>query len=331
MDERILRPRDLGVIMGYRCQCACKHCLYNCGPTWRDWMSPETLREALRAASAWGPGFQVHLTGGEPFLNFDLLLDGVRIARELGIPRYVETNAGWCVDVDEVAERFTTLWEAGLQVVLISCSPFHAERIPLARTVMAIEQALAVFGPNGTIIYLPEWLSQIQSFGVETTTSLERYVERYGLARASRLLWDGYGIISGGRAGYALGQFAHKRPAQAFQGQTCRGEILYAPHSHFDLYGNYIPSFCGGLAVGDWHGLAQLRADFAAGRYPPLVGVLVQAGPSGLCQMAVSDYGYEELPGGYAGKCHLCVDVRKHLAEHDEFAELQPRAFYDSF
>jgi hypothetical protein len=47
--------------------------------------------------------------------------------------------------------------------------------------------------------------------------------------------------------------------------------------------------------------------------------------------MTVADYGYEELPDGYAGKCHLCVDVRRHLVEHGEFAELRPRAFYDAF
>lgn len=331
MDERVLRPRDLGIILSYRCPCACQHCLYNCGPGWKDWMTVETLGEALESARACGPGVQVHLTGGEPFLNFDLLQEGVRIARTLGIPRYVETNAGWCTDEDRTRERFTALRDAGLQAVLISCSPFHAEHIPPARTIRAIEQALAVFGPAGVIVYLPEWLALVQSFGVDTTTPLSRYVERYGQMSASRMLWDGYGIIPGGRAGYALGQFARKRPAPAFQGHTCRTEILYAPHSHLDLYGHYISGFCGGLTVGDWHELPRVRTDLAAGRLPPLVATLVRAGPYGLFQMAVAEYGYAELPAGYAGKCHLCVDVRQHLVQRAEFAELRPRAFYDAF
>ena len=39
-----LNPSDLGLILSYRCQCACAHCLYNCGPGWTDWMSPEEVR-----------------------------------------------------------------------------------------------------------------------------------------------------------------------------------------------------------------------------------------------------------------------------------------------
>ena len=45
MHHNCLRPTDLGIIMSYQCQCACKHCLYNCGPRWKDWMSPEILRD----------------------------------------------------------------------------------------------------------------------------------------------------------------------------------------------------------------------------------------------------------------------------------------------
>ena len=162
--ENSLCPTDLGIIMSYQCQCACKHCLYNCGPRWKDWMSPEILRDALQATQAWNHRFQVHLTGGEPFLNFPLLLEGVRIAAELGIPCYVETNAGWCLREEDVSEKFTILKEAGLNAILISCSPFHAEAIPPEKTFLAVQKATELFGSRGVIVYLPEWIDQIQSF-----------------------------------------------------------------------------------------------------------------------------------------------------------------------
>ena len=69
-NSHALTPRDIGLILSYRCQTACAHCLYNCGPDWHDWMDEEEVRSALEAAkAAWGDGFQVHLTGGEPFLR----------------------------------------------------------------------------------------------------------------------------------------------------------------------------------------------------------------------------------------------------------------------
>ena len=324
-----LCPTDLGIILSYKCQCACKHCLYNCGPQWGDWMSPETLREALLATRAWDHRLQIHFTGGEPFLNFPLLLAGVQLAAELGIPNYVETNAGWCLKEEVVVEKFKTLKDAGLDAILISCSPFHAEKVPLARTLLAIEQALRVFGRQGVIVYMSHCIAQIRQFSVEETVPLERYVERFGLEKAGKMLWDGYSIIPAGRSGYHLGHLTRKRPALAFRMQNCYLEILYAHHSHFDLYGNYISWFCGGLTVGDWHNLPQILDDFRARRYPPIIDVLIRSGPYGLLEVAKREYGYEELPEGYAGKCHLCVDVRRHLSRHGDFPELKPRQFYE--
>jgi hypothetical protein len=122
-----------------------------------------------------------------------------------------------------------------------------------------------------------------------------------------------------------------RRPAQAFAEADCVADVLYAHHSHFDLYGNFISGFCGGLTVGDWRDLPRVLADFSAGRYPALIEVLVHRGPYGLLQLASDQHGYQPLADGYAGKCHLCVDVRRHLVEKGGFAELRPRGFYEAF
>ncbi len=326
-----LHPRDVGIILTYHCHGSCSHCLYNCGPRRsREAMSMEMLRRALEAVKVWPVPPQVHLTGGEPFHHFELLLEGARLSAEIGIQAYVETNAGWCLEEDEAIERFTRLKEAGLQAVLISCSPFHAERIPPARTARAVRAAEAVFGPGRVIVYLPGYLEIVHRFGADRPTPLSRYEETFGAGGARRILWEGYGIISGGRAGYRLGHLTDRRPAEAFAEEVCSGEILHAPHSHFDLHGNFVPGFCGGLTVGAWADLERLLEEYRAGRYPPLIEVLIEAGPHRLLEVALDRHAYRPLPDGYAGKCHLCVDVRRHLAETGDFVELQPRAFYDN-
>jgi len=44
----------------------------------------------------------------------------------------------------------------------------------------------------------------------------------------------------------------------------------------------------------------------------------------------VKEYGYKESRDGYVSKCHLCVDIRRHIIqETDEFKELSPRVFYE--
>jgi len=294
-------------------------------------MSPQTLREALEAVTTFPRTPQIHITGGEPFLHFGLLLDGVRLASELGITSYVETSAQWCTDQSEAVERFEILKQAGLQAVLISCSPFHAEKIPPLRTLEGVRAALEVFGSEGVIVYLPDFLRVIQAFELDRPTPLSRYEEEFGVEGARRILWQGYSIISGGRSGYELGHLKPANGAEAFARTDCAADILYAHHSHLDLYGNYISGFCGGLTVGDWHDLPQLLVDIREARYPPLIEILVERGPYGLCQMAEERFGYRKLAEGYAGKCHLCVDVRRHLVETAEFAELRPPGFYANF
>lgn len=292
-------------------------------------MTPEDIRAALQATLTWENPPQVHITGGEAFLNFPLLLQSIEIAVELGISCYIETNAGWCVRPSLVAERFRQLREAGLQAVLISCSPFHAAAIPLQRTLLAIQQAQQIFGRRGTIVYLSEWIELISRFGTDNTVPLERYVDVFGEEQAGDMLWRGYGLISGGRSAYRLERLTRRWPAETLCGETCRSEILHARHSHFDLYGNYISGFCGGLAIGSWRDLPQLNTASQLDSFPPLINILVKSGPYGLYELASQEYAYTPLAGGYAGKCHLCVDVRRALFNSGDFDELRPARFYE--
>jgi len=285
----------------------------------------------LEITRIWGNGYQVHITGGEPFLNFPLLLYAVKVAVALDIPCYVETNAGWCVHPGQVKERFSTLKQAGLSAILISCSPFHAETIPPKRTLLAIGIALEIFKSQGVMVYLPEWIDMITRFGSDRTTPLNHYIQSYGRQPAGLMFWEGYGLISGGRSGYKLGYLTEKLPASAFHQDNCRQEILYGQHSHFDLYGNFIPGFCGGLSLGSWHNLPQILANFQAGSYPPFIKILIDEGPFGLFNLASDDFGFEQTVEGYAGKCHLCVDVRRYLSTVQPFTELNPAGFYTSF
>lgn len=293
-------------------------------------MQPDEIRAALEATLTWERPYQVHLTGGEAFLKFPLLLQATEIAAELGISAYAETNAGWCVSEDLVERRFRALRQAGMKSILISCSPFHGESIPLVSTLLAIRKAWEIFGQENVFVYIADWFEVMSAFDETQPIPLEVYSQIYGEEEAGRMFWQGYGLISGGRAGYRLAHLTPKRSPQAFQNENCARELLYAPHSHFDLYGNFIPAFCGGLRVGNWHDLPALIEEFQTGDYPELIQILIELGPYGLYEMALERYAYQPLARGYAGKCHLCTDVRRHLVNHYPFDELQPVDFYEN-
>ncbi len=320
-----------GLILSYRCQCACRHCLYAAGPTWSEWMEPDFLDELLRGIKrVWKRPRGLHLAGGEPFLNFELLLLGVSRCRELGLPiEYVETNGGWAVDEARARERLVLLREAGLERLLISLSPFHAETIPLQVTLRAIALAREVLGEENIIVYLPHLEPIMAQLGKERPVCLSKYLQRFGPRETGRILFEGYGLIPGGRAGLLLGALLEGRPLSRFAGQNCLREIIFSRHAHFDPYGNYIPLFCGGLSLGRFRDLYRFVKELDV-QTLPLARILVEEGPYGLAQMAMVDYGFEPAPEGYVGKCHLCVDVRRHLvARGADFQELAPKAFYE--
>lgn len=322
-------PAIIGLILSYKCQSACSHCLYNCGPEWQDWITPEDIKAAVTATMAWEYPYQIHITGGEPFLNYSLLLLAVHIVAEKNIPCYVETNAGWCLQESLVVHKFKQLKDSGLNGLHISCSPFHAEKIPPIRTFTAISAAYKVFGPHRITIYLPEWMKLISKFGLETPIPLEHYIQNLGPKTAGKLFWNGYGLISGGRSGYRLGHLTDKKPANYFKNQSCQDEIVFASHAQLDPYGNYLAGNCGGISLGNWHDFPGLLNELMENELPPIVSILTIGGPYRLYQYALKNFGYKEKNEGYVGKCHLCVDLRKHLSSISDFPELAPRTFYD--
>jgi hypothetical protein len=81
--------------------------------------------------------------------------------------------------------------------------------------------------------------------------------------------------------------------------------------------------------MGDWRDFEGMVDRYERQDYPELTGILISDGPYGLYEFACDGYGYSLLEDGYVGKCHLCVDVRKHLNSRGEFEELQPARFYD--
>jgi hypothetical protein len=88
-----------------------------------------------------------------------------------------------------------------------------------------------------------------------------------------------------------------------------------------------MPGFCGGISLGDCRRLDELLKSGIEIEQYPILGFLLRGDFKGLFDLARGQ-GYAELDEGYFSKCHLCLDLRKHLAAVGHYAELQPREFY---
>jgi len=149
-----------GIMLTYRCTNACQHCGYRCAPNRPDYFMPEELVDRTFAALAEEHRLHgVHLAGGEATLHWERIEYALDSARRHGVAiDYLETNVGWCDDIETARAGFRRLNRAGLDAVLISASLFHNEFTPLAKTKAGILAALEVFGAGGVIVWTPDVL-----------------------------------------------------------------------------------------------------------------------------------------------------------------------------
>ena len=332
---RIPQPISGGLLLSYKCSAACRHCMYACSPQWDgDWLTKEDLETVLSLLarriqpSPWGNqtislNHGLHFTGGEPFLNFELLLEAVRMAEEMGIPStFVETNCSWCGSDERTRERLQTLKEAGLKGILISVNPFYAEYVPFERTERCIRISQEVFGVN-VVVYQAAYYHRFRQMDLTGRMPLEEYIKR---TQGERLA-EQVELFLMGRAARKLREFYRRYPAQRLFHEPCQPPFLRNWHNHFDNYGNLMPGYCGGISLGDWRDLDALEDEGIDLDEHPVLGFLIAEDIEGLLGFA-SDFGYQESEEGYFSKCDLCLDIRSHLVSRGNFGELRPREFY---
>lgn len=332
---KVPRPVSGGLMLSYKCTAACRHCIYICSPEWEaDWISESDLEKGLSVLaeviepSPYGPDYiglndGLHFTGGEPFLNFRLLLRAVEIAAELRIPSlFVETNCYWSTSDKVTREKLEALREKGLKGIMISVNPFYAEYIPFERTERCVRISRDIFGDN-VFVYQAEYYRLFKSLEIKKKIAVEDF-----LALTKHKYFSGMvELFFMGRAAYKLKSHFPVYPAQALFTAPCITPFLRSWHNHFDNYGNYMPGFCGGISLGSWYNLHDLlKHGLDAARYP-VVNYLAYDDMEGLFKFA-AEYGYVESKSGYLSKCDLCLDIRKHLALKDKFEELEPKEFY---
>ena len=296
----------------YRCNIACRHCLFNCGPRQPDVrVSHEDGIEFLHQLHA--TDRVIHIAGGEALIYYDEVLALCRAANEKGVaPHFIETNGKLFESDTQTAECLGELREAGVTGLYLSTDPYHQASVPSANRERAERIAMAVFGrENVTVTGLSvEQLDELGRIG----RSPDRVAEQVRKSPPRMV----------GRAAESLARYLPERPIEELVDdpiwhgtagtESCATE--FDPETmweiHLDPYGNV--QTCCGIVVGNVHetSLPDLVArGFHTGN--DLVRRVFERGPYGLLELA-TEKGFEARPK-YVQKCHLCWEVRKFLRE----------------
>jgi hypothetical protein len=315
-----------GIITNYFCTSAFRHCLYNCSPHWqKNYISAEVAEANFRAVKSLG-SCAVHIGGGEPLLQPEELGAVLDAARRAGVSiDYVETNSSWFKDPESAEELLNALRPKGLHTLLVSISPFHNEHIPFARTQGVMDAARSA----GVRVFswVAEFIPDLSKFDGARPHALSEFEECYGKDYVRRIL-DRYWIHMGGRALETFRRLLRTKTLEHILRENtsgCGRELTDTSHFHLDLFGNYIPGLCSGLAIA--------RDDVGKPLYDdkyPLLNTLNAKGICGLLDYAAREYGFKPLQAGYINKCDLCTEIRFFLVQegYDRSKELCPEEFY---
>jgi len=301
--------RSAGLLLTYKCNAACEFCYYNCSPQKNGLMPIDTAISTWKSLKILaGENAKIHLTGGEPFLYWDHLLQILEQAekQKLGKVDLIETNGFWATDEKIIRQRLKTLDALGMERLKISTDPFHQEYIDIEPVRRLADLAIDILGAERVLVRWRKYLENpVRMKDLPPAERKEKYISAI----------KDYPCRFTGRAGSRLAELIASKPIESLASMNCKSAFLSAKGVHIDPFGNVFSSTCSGIIIGNinqaplediWRQFHPAQSEF--------IGTLYHQGPCGLLDKAEKS-GYKKAKT-YASKCHLCTSIRQFFFEN---------------
>ena len=290
------------ILMTYKCNLECDHCFLYSSPNAQGTMTLPQIRSVLSESRKITSVEWIYFEGGEAFLFYPSLLEGIRVARDMGFKVGIVTNAYGAVSGEDAEVWFQPLADLGVAHLSISDDSFHygEENSPPKRGIAAARK-LGI--PTASICIQKPFVESMPGQGQG----------------------KGEPVIGGGAMfrGRAVEKLTAGLPRRSYHELVkCPHEDLHSPSRvHVDCYGHV--HLCQGLSMGNmWQRpLSKLALEYEVNSHP-ICGPLNKGGPALLAKQYDVDIEEE-----YVDECHFCYLIRRALI--DRFPEyLAPRQVY---
>ncbi len=276
----------LHILLTYQCTFECDHCFVWGSPFQSGVLSLQSIRTVLDQAEELGTIESLYFEGGEPFMYYPILVQGVQEAARRGFQVGIVSNAYWATELEDAVQWLKPF--AGLLSDLsVSSDLFHYSEEISRQSRLATQAADQLGIPIGVItVAQPENAS--------------------AAAVSGQLPESESGVMYRGRAALKLAGRASQISWESLT--TCPHEDLREPgRMHLDPFGNL--HVCQGISLGNLFEkpLREICAAYNPESHP-IVGPLLAGGPRALALA----YGYKPQEK-YADACQLCYETRLGL------------------
>ena len=171
--------------------------------------------------------------------------------------------------------------------------------------------------------WIMEFYSEIDALDDQRPHPFSDYMNSYGQGYIEQLPMR-YWTHFGGRAVQTYKNVLPLKPLEMILDSPACRELQNTTHFHIDLFGNYVPGLCTGLAID----MEDLVKKLDESKYP-FLNVLYHDGISGFLKYAHKEYHFKPQPE-YLNKCDLCNDIRSFLVNECQINshELEPKGYY---
>jgi hypothetical protein len=248
-------------LLSYKCDLECDHCFVYSSPQAKGTFTLDQIKKVSDELAKIRTIEWVYFEGGEPFLFYPLMYEGIRIARGMGFKTGIVTNAYWATSEEDVELWLKPLQDLGVSDISISDDAFHYEDNKTSPAKYALNAARKSGMSSGSIgIDKP-----IVEGGIDKEQDKGKPV-------------IGGGVMFRGRAVEKLMEGLPRRSWEEFT--ECPYEDLKNPERvHLDAYGNI--HLCQGLSMGNmWDApLSKIVKQYNADSHP-ICRPLVNGGPA---------------------------------------------------
>lgn len=293
--------KGIHFLLTYTCNYECDHCFLYCSPNSKGTFTLAQIKEVLDEAIKIKTVDSIYFEGGEPFLYYPIMVEGLKLAKELGFKTGLVSNSYWATSVEDAKVWLKPIAEIGISDLSISNDAFHYGDEELNLSKRAEKAAKNLNLPLSSICI------------EEPTVEFEKDHKK------------GEPVIGGGAMfrGRAVETLIKGLPRRSWEEMSrCPYEDLESlGRVHVDSYGNV--HICQGLSIGNmWQTpLSELIKNYDAKTHP-ICGPLMNGGPAQL----VKKYKVEH-EDNYVDECHLCYLARLKLL--DKFPQyLAPKQVY---
>jgi hypothetical protein len=122
--------RGVGLIVTYKCQVSCPHCILRSGPRRTEAMSTATACGWIKDIAAYRNGYvwSLALTGGEPFFNLPYLVEISNFASQYDLLVSAVTNAFWASTPGRAIAVLKSV--PAIRMLQVSTDVYHLQSIP---------------------------------------------------------------------------------------------------------------------------------------------------------------------------------------------------------